>query len=99
MTRAEFFNELHSRHEGDLSAQRAMLGKLAAIVFDNYFTLGGTKSAAQLTAMDTPDKNKIYRIGTGGDLNEGGGDAITVAARDMVYHNGTIWALFADVDA
>jgi hypothetical protein len=106
MTKAELKEIINSTHEGDLNTLK---GKLTAIidgVFDaidtvvsKSFVVGGTGTAAQIAALEAPVKNAIYRvITTGGNLNSGG-TQITVAAEDLVYHNGTIWVLFADVNA
>ncbi len=59
---------------------------------------GGTGTAAEIAALEAPVTNAVYRvITTGGNLNSGG-DEITVAVRDLVYHNGTKWVLLVDAD-
>ena len=60
---------------------------------------GGTGTAAEIAALEAPVTNAVYRvITTGGNLNSGD-DQITVAVRDLVYHNGTKWVLFVDADS
>ena len=108
MTKAELLEKLDG-HEGDLNALKAKLVQIVESVFDaieantatieTAFKVGGTGTAAAIAAIEAPVTNAIYRvITTGGNLNSGG-DQITVAVRDLVYHNGTIWVLFADADA
>ena len=105
MTKAELLEKLDG-HEGDLNNLKAKLVQVVESVFDKIeeveavsFRTGGTGTAAQIAALEAPALNAIYRvITTGGDLNSGG-TAITVAVGDLVYHNGTIWVLLADVNA
>ena len=108
MTKEELLEKLDG-HEGDMNVLKAKLVQVVESVFDKIaeveetletaFKVGGTGTAAQIAALEAPVTNAIYRvITTGGNLNSGG-DQITVAVRDMVYHNGTIWVLFGDADA
>jgi hypothetical protein len=93
-------------HEGDMNTLKTKLLKIVDTVFEridtinsNAFVTGGTLTAAQIAALTNPTKNALYRvITTGGNLNSGG-DQITVAVRDIVYHNGTKWVLLVDADA
>ena len=66
---------------------------------ESAFVTGGTGTAAAIAALVAPKLNAIYRvITTGGDLNADA-ETITVAVGDLVYHNGTLWVLLADVNA
>lgn len=106
MTKAQLKEQINSMHEGDIYTMRGKLNNIIDTVFDRIeaieataFVIGGTGAVAALTALTTPTLNGIYRvITTGGDLNSGAA-AITVAVGDLVYHNGTLWVLLADVNA
>lgn len=106
MTKAQLKEQINSMHEGDIYTMRGKLNNIIDTVFDRIeaieataFVPGGTGTAAAIAALEAPTLNAIYRvITTGGDLNSGG-TAITVAVGDLVYHNGTLWVLFADVNA
>ena len=109
MTKDELKEQINSMHEGDLGMLKHKLNNIVESVFDKIaetddklataFVKGGTGTAAEIAALVSPVANALYRVvTTGGNLNSGG-DQITVAVRDIVYHNGTKWVLFADADA
>lgn len=106
MTKAQLKEQINNMHEGDIFTMRGKLNNIIDTVFDRIeaieasaFVTGGTGTVAELAALTAPTKNAIYRvITTGGNLNSGA-DQITVAVGDLVYHNGTLWVLLADVNA
>ena len=112
MTREELKQKITS-HEGDMNTLKSKMLSIVDETYDKIEVLegtvddlsdaalkvGGTGTAAEIAALTDPAKNAVYRvITTGGNLNSGG-DQITVAVRDLVYHNGTKWVLLVDADA
>jgi hypothetical protein len=101
MTKEEFRTLVYGKHEGDLSSQRADLCKAYDELYDSTLKKGGTGTAAAIAALEDVEDGAVYRcITTGGDVNTGG-DAVTLAAGDLVYWDAatSLWVLLADVNA
>lgn len=97
MTKEEFRTLVYSKHEGDLSSQRADLCKAYDELYDSTLKKGGTGTAAAIAALEDVEDGAVYRcITTGGDVNTGD-DAVTLAVGDLVYWDAetSLWVLLS----
>jgi len=100
-TKAEFRDMVMGTHSGDENTKKAQLCQAYDDLYDNTLKKGGTGTAAAIQALEDVPDGAVYRcITTGGNVNTGG-DAVTLAVRDIVYWDATteLWVLLADADA
>lgn len=93
MTKSELLGKLFWK--GD---DAELLLKLRTVLLLS-FTFGGSADASVLEAISDPEPNEVFKVATGGVLNDGKESEFTAVTGDFVYYNADTeaWELLSSV--
>ncbi|MEY4930561.1 MAG: hypothetical protein RI909_1285 [Bacteroidota bacterium] len=89
MKKEEFIKAYGPPYQGESDLAVKILG----YIYDETMKFGGKKTVAEINAMTLIPKNTIVFPTDGGSVTAG---TLTVAAKDIILWNGTVWIFLLD---
>ena len=96
MTKAQFVEKYAGGHYGDVPALKNRVTALTEALYDTLKWKGS--AAASVIAASDGVNGEVYKVTTGGNLNDGA-NTVAAATNDLVVYNGGtgLWSLLYDV--